>query len=411
MKISKKYTAILLLLTLLLTVFTGCGRTMTDSAPAADEVKASEPTAAPTAAAAEAPVPESGDEPVVLAVREFHKRGNVILDTSFEALGEKNIAPADIVTVSVGDQTYEMPVGTSYSDVDSGDMICRFDTEDAVVILAINGGSFAETANMAVKETIDEDPGYRWDVKTDTVSIMLKEKGGYQDEYTVRNLVRTNEREDYGTLSDADFANCRAVSVGGMKENTVFRGSTPLDTDMGRNTYSMAFLQENGIQSILNLADSSEEMTSFDTYAGSYYAACQVWNAEMDYKFASDSYAEKVKDCVIFMLENEGPFFIHCKEGKARTGIFCAILECYLGASYEEMKNDYMMTFLNFYHVEEDSETYQTILRTNLTKTLCSLFDVSDLEQADLRSEAEAYLLSAGLTADELSALAAKIGA
>jgi len=379
----RKFLAIILLFSMIFSAFACCG-----------------------AAAA-----ESGESAAEIAVREFNKRGNVILETTFEAMNAMNIEPADIVTVIIAGTAFDMPAGTSYSDVDSGAMIFRFDTEDGKVMLGINGGSFAEETNMAVKETIDEDPGYRWNVITDTVTVMLKEKGGYRDEYMIRNLERTNERADYSSLSDAEYANCRAVSASGVKADTLFRGSTPLNPALGRDPFAMEYLQEQGIKSVLNLADTVDEMTAFEAYPGSYYSTCSIMNPEMAYDFGSEVFAGKVKDCVQFILENDAPYYIHCKEGKDRSGILCAVLACALGATYEEIAADYMKSFTNFYDVEEGTETYDTILRTNLTKTLCGLFGVSDLSQADLKAEAEEYLLSCGLTAGELASLAEKIGA
>jgi len=413
MKCNKQMMTLLLSAALMLTVFAGCGKAKTETAQAPSETAAAqpaeEPSAPPAAKPTAGPEPEPVTESYEFAVREVKKRGNVVLDTSFEAMKEINIEPADIISVSIGDQTFDFPVGTSFTDVDVGEMLCRFDVEDAEVALAVNGGSFAETVGMAVKETIDEEPGYRWDLRTDTVTVSLKEKGGYQDEYAIRNLERTNERADYGALSDAEFANCRVVDVPGIKPDVIYRGTTPLDTDMGRNTYAMAFLEENGVRTILNLADSAGEMTAFESYADSYYAACRIRNAEMAYDYASESFAAKVAECFRFILENDGPYYIHCKEGKDRTGIFCAILECFVGAGYEDVENDYMLTYFNFYHVEKGSGTYDAILRTNLTKSLCELFGISDPAQANLEDEAEAYLLSAGLTPEELASLRTKL--
>ncbi len=70
----------------------------------------------------------------------INKYGNIILTISPESMLELGYEPADIVLVKVGDVEMEMPVGTSYSDADSGEPICCFkksDTEDReAVVLA-----------------------------------------------------------------------------------------------------------------------------------------------------------------------------------------------------------------------------------------------------------------------------------
>ena len=349
-------------------------------------------------------------KPIAVEIANIKKSGNVMLDTTFDELKANGIEIGDIVTIKIADREYELPVGTSYSDVDSGCMIMRYDPEDNDITLAINMGSFAQETGIGEKRTIEEDPGYEWDQSVTEISLALKEKRGYLDEYNARNLERTNEREDYADLSDEDFANFRAVAVSGMKGNVLYRSSSPIDPDLGRNEYAMQAMEKAGIRSVIDLGDSAEGMREFDAFPGSYYSNCTIANIEMSYDFASAEFGEKVRDCMLFIIENDGPYLIHCKEGKDRTGILCAILECFVGASYNEVTADYMLTYRNFYHVGPDDATYAIILRNNLVKTLCTLFGTNDLEAVDLQEQASSYLLSIGLGREQLDALAARLG-
>ena len=349
--------------------------------------------------------------PFTVGITKIKKSGNVTLDTSFDEMKANGIEVGDIITVKVSDRTFELPVGTSYTDVDVGCMICRFDTEDNEIALAINMGSFASETGIAEKQTIEADPGYRWNMNVAEVGIVLKEKQGYRTEYDARNLTRTNVRTDYADLSDADFANFRAVKVTGIRENILYRSSSPIDPDLGRNETAMQAAENAGIRSVINLSDSEAAMTAFEAFADSYYSGCSILNVEMGYDFLSADFGEKVKACVLFLIENDGPYLVHCKEGKDRTGMLCAILECFAGASVEEVKADYMATYRNFYHVEQGNETYDILLRNNLVKTLCALFGVEDLETANLREKAGSYLSSIGLTEKQLDALRTKLGA
>ena len=101
-------------------------------------------------------------KPFEIAVKEINKTGNILLDATLKQLKDRDIEPADIITIIISGKSYDVPVGTSFTDVDSGCMICRLNSEADTVKLIINGGSFAEVTEMAVKETINEDPGYRW---------------------------------------------------------------------------------------------------------------------------------------------------------------------------------------------------------------------------------------------------------
>ncbi len=358
-----------------------------------------------TESAVSAESTEVPEKQMTVPVKAVKKHGNVLLDTSIEEMEKAGFAVGDIITVSVGDKSYDMPIGTSYNDVDSGSMILRYDNDEKEVSIGINMGSFAEESGLAEKKTIDKDPGYEWDIKVSEVGILLKEKEGFLKEYKARNLERSDNREDYSDISDEDFANFRAVSVSGIKKDLLYRSSSPIDPSLGRDKYAMAATEKAGIKSIVNLTDSIEQMKAYESYPDSYYSGCAVINPEMNYDFLSPSFGEYVKESVVFLTENEGPYLIHCKEGKDRTGILCALIEAYAGASAEEIKNDYMHTYLNFYKVKPEDESYDIILNGNLIKTLCGLFQIDSIDGADLKEEASEYFLSIGITEEQLGNL------
>ena len=340
-------------------------------------------------------------ETLSVAIREINKHGNVILDVSFDEMNAALIEIGDFITVRVGNEEYDLPVGTAFTDVDSGNMICRFDLEDNEVALAINYGSFAEAAGLAEKKTIEEDPGYKWDIFFEEIELTLKEKRGYLDEYNARHLTRTDAREDYPELSDEEFANFRVVSVSNLKENTLYRSSTPLEAALGRNEYAMVAMEKAGIRAVINLDDSADGMKSYPAYPGSFYSQCAIINPEMGYDFESEEFAAKIKESILFIIENDGPYLIHCKEGKDRTGILCAILECFTGASSEDVARDYMITYYNYYGVKAEDAVYPIILNNNLIKTLSALFKIDSFATADLKGSAVQYLHSIGLTNEQ----------
>jgi protein tyrosine/serine phosphatase len=112
-----------------------------------------------------------------------------------------------------------------------------------------------------------------------------------------------------------------------------------------------------------------------------------------------------------FIIEGDAPYLIHCNEGKDRAGFVSALLECLMGATLDEVVDDYMETYVNYYGVEKGSEKYEAIVRNNLIGSLNMNFKVKDVYKADLAAEAEAYLTEdLGMSAAEVAALKAKLG-
>ena len=70
-----------------------------------------------------------------------------------------------------------------------------------------------------------------------------------------------------------------------------------------------------------------------------------------------------------------------------------------------------MVTYYNYYGVEDGGEKYDAIVKNNLIQALNTTYKVDDVYKADLAAEAEAFLIEdAGLTADEVAALKARLG-
>ena len=110
-----------------------------------------------------------------------------------------------------------------------------------------------------------------------------------------------------------------------------------------------------------------------------------------------------------FMISNPGIYVIHCEEGKDRTGFMSAVLECLMGASADEVVEDYMDSFDNFYGVKKGTEKYKTIVEENIIEIMQKELDVADFYSADLSSAAERYLRSIGLSSEEIQELKANL--
>ncbi len=346
------------------------------------------------------------------SLTEIQKYGNVVLDGKASDLLNAGFAYGDVVDVTVNGQTFRMPIGSNYSDVDQGSMICRAvykeETAEDYVLVAINMGDFATTAGIATKEKIEEEPGYVWHfnegVETPVAfTIEMAEQGGYYDSWVIHQLVRSEKREDYPELSDAEYANFRMVATTGVGEGKLYRSSSPVNPEINRNHEADAAAKEAGVKTFVNLADNDATMRAYEGFADTYYAGQQIITLNLGVDFAADDFKAGLANGIRFIAANEAPYLVHCNEGKDRAGFTSAMLECLMGASADEVVADYMVTYYNYYGVKPEEDRYQIIANSNIKKSLATAFGVETIDGIDLAAAAEQYLLAIGVSAEDIA--------
>ncbi len=345
---------------------------------------------------------------------EIQKYGNLVLSMSGSAFLDQGFAYGDIVTVAINGQELEMPVGSNYSDVEQGSMICRVvvkpDTNEDYMILAINMGDLATTTGIATKEKTEADPGYIWHYTVEepvTVAFSMKEKGGYYDQWVIHQLVRSENREDYPDLSDEAFANFRPVTTTGMGTGKLYRSSSPVNPEINRNHEADAAAAAAAVRTFINLADNEETMKGYEGFAESYYSGQNFICLNLGVDFSAADFRQGLAEGLRFLASSQAPYLVHCNEGKDRAGFVSAVLEALMGASAEEITADYMVTYFNYYGVQLGTEQYDIIASTNIQKTLAAAFGLESLFDGDLQASAVRYLESIGLTAEEIAAVQA----
>lgn len=341
-----------------------------------------------------------GDRSVECFVDSVSRHGNAHLSLSSDALHAAGFEPGDMVTVLVGEAEYVMPIGTSYSDVNPGEPLLL--DKGGELSLCVNLRSFAEMAGL------DDSPAGT------AVTVSLAEKAGYLREYQVRSMVYTDDRGDYP--SDEVFCNFRPVNMGRLKENILYRAASAVDNGRGRAALADALYEKAGIRTAVDLADSEEAIAAAvaaEGFASPYYrslfeAGAVVTCGALGVDFTAETFRRQLADDLRAMSLREGPYLIHCLEGKDRTGFALMLLEALTGASYEEMLADYMLSFVNYYHLERDSTQYGALLRSNAAYLFLVLSGEEQLlspEETDWERAAAAYLTGSGMTEAEIAAL------
>ncbi len=363
---------------------------------------------------------ESGSEEVIanevkgaIIEESFTKYGNLYLTIKKEDLENAGFEPGDILAVRFLNQELELPFTTNYSDVESGTPGLFALASSDYISMAINMGDFTTTYGIATKTTF-EDKTYEWNINEGVelpieVTITMKEKAGYLDEFILHQLSYTDERSDYPDLTDEQFANFREVRTTGIAPGTLYRTASPINNIHGRSDYADAAIKNAGVTVIMNLSNDEAEIEESEGFDGRYYATTNYIGLNMSNDLMSDDYKAKFAEGLRFFAENPGVYAIHCREGKDRTGFTVAVIECLMGASFDEVVSDYMVSFYNYYGVTPDNERYNVIADSNIVKSLQNAFGVSDIRNVDLAAEAEEYIREIGLTDEEINKLKANL--
>ena len=345
------------------------------------------------------------------------KYGNPDIDLAADTMLE-TFELGDIVTVTVeGYGTYDVPVCSNYDDVFMGEKLLRTVPGKPQLCLAINYGQLGMEMGIIEKSPAGAD--YAYQVKEGiefpiNVTIEMKEKGGYVDRLALGLLNRTDDRENYPELSDAEFANFREITTTGIAPGTLYRASSPVNPGIGRNTYADKAAEEAGIKTFINLSDSEAVASEYEGFAESYYSKQNVIYLSLPVTFTSDTFKDGLAEGFRFIIANEGPYLFHCAEGKDRAGLTAAVLEALMGANIDEIREDYVKTYINYYDIQDGvqqpitPEVLDTI-REIIVRNMTASFEAEDITAPTLKEAAEKYLLAIGMTGEEITALRAKL--
>lgn len=261
-----------------------------------------------------------------------------------------------------------------------------------------------------------------WDVSGvqagDTANVTLREAGAFSSIQEAFDITYTDNRADY--TSDEQFANFRALRGGSIKPGAVYRSASPIDNEHNRAPYVEELMKQAGVMYIVDLSDNGVEADEFvaeDKAQGIDVSRFEELSAsgcvallDLSANYPSQSYARTLAGGLVSMTEHDGPYLVHCVEGKDRTGFVCLLLEALCGATYDEMLSDYMETYANYYGItkESDPSKYEAISNqqfADMLRTIAKASDGADLTAIDYATPARDYLKMGGMTDSQIDAL------
>ena len=226
-----------------------------------------------------------------------------------------------------------------------------------------------------------------------------------------RNLSKrmSKDRADYVYLSDKEFANFREINTTGIAKGKLYRSSSPVKAWGNRNIIADNAARKAGIKTFINLSDSDNSMKKLTGFNETYYSTQKYIGLKMNTKFMSKEFQNGVARGIKFMAMNEPPYLIHCDLGKDRAGLFSAVIECLMGADSNEVVDDFLVSFYNYFGIESHSRDYDYVADNEIRPFLAAMFGVKDIAKVNLKDAAERYALKIGVSAEEIKTLREKL--
>lgn len=245
------------------------------------------------------------------------------------------------------------------------------------------------------------------------VCITMHQKAGAIALQDAMSMRYSDDIANYGN-DTAKFANVRVVQLGKMAPNRLYRSASPFDNSHNRPAYVSAYMQKCGVACVFDLADDESKVQSLlpelPAYSKQMVEEGKVVFCKLNANYRSDETNVKMLRGFMSMVEKPGPYLIHCLEGKDRTGYACAILEALCGATYDEIVNDYLITYDNYFGINPQNkpDVCKLILDLRLNNALmffCGVQDAASLRTIDLETAIRQFMRKNGLTDAEIDRL------
>ena len=224
-------------------------------------------------------------------------------------------------------------------------------------------------------------------------------------------------------ITRGQYANFRNVQTGNIAPGVLYRCINPIlpySSKQNEPAYQAnKLLEAHGVNIVLSLSDSIASMKSNGYYKSTYYKKLlnsgKVYVRKLVDNGTYDTIAQKknIVNGLRVIVNNKGPYAIHCKWGQGRTGMVIMLLECLMGSSYDYMYKDFTTTFKNFNLVGRNTSSssynreFSKYMRciTGRSPANSSSPKASDWKNVNFVKCAENFLRAGGMTNTEIKTL------
>ena len=210
--------------------------------------------------------------------------------------------------------------------------------------------------------------------------------------------------------TEVQYANFRNVRAGKIGRNILYRSQHPANGSY-RSQFANKLAKQKGVRTVINLCDTKGAVEGYfrkykispNYYYRTLYAKGRIHYANIKEYHNGSAYRKKVAYACRFMNVHQGPYLIHCKVGRDRTGFMILLLECLMDAPFSYMLRDYEQSLINVngYNWEKAHKTAREKLRDEL-HYMTGKSRYTNWNNIKLRTYAEKYLKKCGLSAREI---------
>jgi protein tyrosine/serine phosphatase len=210
-----------------------------------------------------------------------------------------------------------------------------------------------------------------------------------------------------GVLTSSNF---REIHMSKIAPKTLYRSNHPICN--GKQVPDIILAANYAkINTIINLSDDMRSVKSKVAFCPWYkklYESNNViaLNISMRFDIMEKKFCAKIKNGLLFMIEHDPPYLIHCEAGIDRTGFLSLLIESFMGAAFDDIVKDYMLSFVESKEYSaNDRKNGSLFMRNMFSKIKGELFNLDE----NLQSLSEKYLVEKiGLDDGQISAFAGK---
>ena len=217
-----------------------------------------------------------------------------------------------------------------------------------------------------------------------------------------------------GILSSSDDAqavNFREICMGNIAPHTLYRSSHPIKENKQEKIISM-LASDAKIAAVLNLSDTHSGIMGKALFAPWYnnlLKSSRVIALGIDFSFTGENFRKKFKKGLQFIIGTDGPWLIHCHAGVDRTGFVCMVLESFMGATLDDVVNDYLKSFNSIFESSIYDQTHNADSLVAM-RILSGMSNSQTINEQNLQHIAETYLRNTvKMSAEEVELLRMKL--